>query len=131
MMLHQSLVDRGVRDATTIKVMTPMAVPIPISPEASAGIIGALAERGIEFCPETVVTNLDPATHQATLRDGGSVDYDLFLGVPVHRAPAVVEESGIASRRLDPRRPHHLRRRASPTCTRSATSRARPCRASA
>src|SRR5205809_941269 len=33
---------------------------------------------------------------RSTLRDGGSVNYDLFLGVPVHRAPVVVEESGIA-----------------------------------
>src|SRR5262249_56565550 len=39
---------------------------------------------------------LDPATHRATLRDGSSVNYDLFLGVPVHRAPVVVEESGLA-----------------------------------
>ena len=96
MMLHQSLVDRGVRDATTIKVMTPMAIPIPVSQEASALILTGLEERGIEFYPETVVTSLDPATHQATLRDGGSVNYDLFLGVPVHRAPVVVEESGLA-----------------------------------
>ena len=96
MMLHQSLVDRGVRDSTTIKIMTPMAMPIPISKEASDGIGAALEQRGIEFCPETVVTSLDPATHQATLRDGRSVNYDLFLGVPVHRAPVVVEESGLA-----------------------------------
>jgi sulfide:quinone oxidoreductase len=96
LMLHESLVERGVRDATTIKVMTPMAVPIPISREASDGIVGALEERGIEFHPETLVTSLDPATRHATLRDGGTVDYDLFLGVPVHRAPVVVEESGLA-----------------------------------
>jgi sulfide:quinone oxidoreductase len=96
LMLHDSLVARGVRDATTIKVMTPMPVPIPISREASDGILGALEERGIEFHPETVVTSLDPATNQATLRDGGTVAYDLFLGVPVHRAPVAVEESGLA-----------------------------------
>jgi sulfide:quinone oxidoreductase len=96
MMLHESLVERGVRDATTIAVMTPMGMPIPISAEASAGIVAALEERGIDFRAETVVTSLDPATHQAALRDGGSVDYDLFLGVPVHRAPAVVEESALA-----------------------------------
>jgi sulfide:quinone oxidoreductase len=96
MMLHQSLVDRGVRDACTIKVMTPLSMPIPISREASAGLTAALGERGIEFHGETVVTSLDPATHQATLRGGGSVHYDLFLGVPVHRAPLVVEESGLA-----------------------------------
>ena len=95
MMLHDLLVQRGKRDATTIKVMTPMPVPIPISKEASGGILGGLAERGIEFHPETVVTALDPATKTATLRDGTTVSYDLFLGVPVHRVPPVVEASGL------------------------------------
>ncbi|HEX4490904.1 MAG TPA: FAD-dependent oxidoreductase [Acidimicrobiia bacterium] len=95
MMLHDHLESRGVRGATTIKVLTPMGMPIPISKEASGGILGALAARGIEFCPETVVTALDPATHTATLRDGRTLNYDLFLGVPVHEAPPVVVESGL------------------------------------
>jgi len=96
LMLHDALVKRGARDATTIKIMTPMPVPIPISQEASAGILAALEERGIEFHGATMIASLDPATHQAMLRDGGTVDYDLFLGIPVHRAPVVVEESGLA-----------------------------------
>ena len=95
MMLHDLLEQRGKRGATTIKVLSPMGVPIPISKEASAGILGGLAERGIEFWPESVVTSLDPKTNTATLRDGRTIPYDLFLGVPVHRAPAVVEASGL------------------------------------
>ena len=95
MMLHDLLVSRGKRDATTIKVLSPMGMPIPISPEASAGILAGLADRDIEFWPESVVTSLDPATSTATLRDGRAIPYDLFLGIPVHRAPAVVEASGL------------------------------------
>ena len=68
-----------------------MPVPIPISPDASNGILAGLAMRNIEFRPESVVTALDPATNTATLHDGGTIAYDLFLGVPIHRAPAVVE----------------------------------------
>ena len=94
MMLHDELVRRGVRDTTTIKVLTPMPMPIPISKEASAGIRAGLESRGIEFWPETVVTGIDPATRLATLRDGRTINYDLFLAIPVHRAPAVVAESG-------------------------------------
>ncbi len=95
MMLHDLLEQRGKRDATTIKVLSPMPKPIPISPEASGGILAGLAERGIEFWPESVITALDPATKTASLRDGREISYDLFLGVPVHRAPAVVEASGL------------------------------------
>jgi sulfide:quinone oxidoreductase len=96
MMLHDLLVKRAKRAATTIKVLSPLGAPIPVSSEASAGILDGLAERGIEFWPETVVTSLDPGSKTATLRDGRTIPYDLFLGVPVHRAPAVVEESGLA-----------------------------------
>jgi sulfide:quinone oxidoreductase len=96
MMLHDLLVKRGKRDATTIKILSPMGVPVPISPAASAGILAGLTERDIEFWPESVVTGLDPASKTATLRDGRAISYDLFLGVPIHRAPKVVEESGLA-----------------------------------
>jgi sulfide:quinone oxidoreductase len=95
MMLHDFLTRTGVRDSTTIKVLTPMGMPIPISTEASAGIRAGLEERGIEFWPETVVTELDPAIHVAALRDGRTLRYDLFLGIPIHCAPPVVEESGL------------------------------------
>jgi sulfide:quinone oxidoreductase len=35
-------------------------------------------------------------TNAAILDNGEELDYDLFLGVPVHRAPQVVVESGLA-----------------------------------
>ena len=46
LMLHDQLVERGVRDATTIKVLTPMPIPIPISAEASAGSWPASTSAG-------------------------------------------------------------------------------------
>jgi len=95
LMLHDFMSTRPAPKPTTIKVMSPMGAAIPISPVASAGILATLAERDIEFFPETIVTSLDPAQRVASLRDGGTVPYDLFLGVPVHKAPAVVEESGL------------------------------------
>ena len=36
-----------------------------------------------------------PARRVALLSDGSEMPYDLFLGIPVHRAPAVVEASGM------------------------------------
>src|SRR5205807_9758064 len=32
---------------------------------------------------------------EATLASGGSIPYDLFVGIPVHRVPHVVESSGL------------------------------------
>jgi sulfide:quinone oxidoreductase len=86
----------GRRSASTISIVSPMATPIPISPEASAGILEAVGERDIQWRPQSKVTSLDPATKIATLADGDTMPYGLFLGVPVHRAPKVVEDSALA-----------------------------------
>ena len=86
----------GVRDAVDIKVVSPFGIPVPPSPEMSSAILARFAERGIEFVAGRKVDALDPATHEVVLSDGARLPYDLFLGIPVHRAPAVVLASGLA-----------------------------------
>ena len=95
LMMYDYLEKRGRMAGSSVKVISPMAMPIPISPEASAGILKALEERDIGWWPKSKVTMLDPATKTATLVDGRTASYDLFLGIPVHRAPRVVEESDL------------------------------------
>lgn len=95
LLLHDFLEARGVRASSTIHVLTPMPSPVPVSPDTSAALLDAFAQRGIEFTPQALVTRLDPATKTADVRDGSSVSYDLFLGVPVHCAPPVVVEAGM------------------------------------
>ncbi len=95
LLLHDHLTRRGVRDASEIALVMPMGVPIPPSPAASKALLAAFEERGISWHPERLVTGLDPERNVALLSDGDEMPYDLFLGVPVHRAPAVVEESGL------------------------------------
>ena len=87
---------RGLRDASSISLVMPLGAPIPPSPAASRALLAAFAERGIEWRAETLVRGLDAARKVAVLSDGGELEFDLFLGVPVHRAPAVVQESGMA-----------------------------------
>jgi sulfide:quinone oxidoreductase len=95
LMLHDFMKQRSTPKPLSITVTTPMGTPIPISPVASDKIIEELRARDIALLSETVVTSLDPATRTATLRDGGTVAYDLFLGVPVHVAPRVVVDGGL------------------------------------
>jgi sulfide:quinone oxidoreductase len=90
-LLHRT----GVRERSTIELVMPLGVPIPPSPQASTAILDAFGERGITFRGGVLVTGLDPERHVALLSDGTEIPYDLFLGVPVHRAPAVVVESGM------------------------------------
>lgn len=95
LLLHDYLTVRGVRQACEISLVIPFPVPIPPSPATSKALIAAFAERGISFIPNRLVRALDPARHVAILDDKREIPYDLFLGVPKHRVPDVVSESGI------------------------------------
>jgi sulfide:quinone oxidoreductase len=96
MLLDEWLIERGVRSAVQISVVSPWGRPIPPSPGASKAILDRFAERGITWMPEQVITELDPAEKVAVLQDGRALPFDLFLGIPVHRVPSVVAESGLA-----------------------------------
>jgi sulfide:quinone oxidoreductase len=96
LLLHDHLVERGIRGRTDIRVIGPMAAPVPITKEVSQSILDALEERGIEYVPNQLVTELDTRNKLARLESGGSVPYDLFVGIPVHRVPEVVAQSGLA-----------------------------------
>jgi sulfide:quinone oxidoreductase len=45
------------------------------------------AERDIACHPERLVDKLDPDRKVAVFSDGTEMPFDLFLGVPRHRAP--------------------------------------------
>jgi sulfide:quinone oxidoreductase len=55
-----------------------------------------LASRGIEELPEHLVISIDPNAHTARLATGETLVYDLFVGIPVHRAPEPLAASGLA-----------------------------------
>jgi sulfide:quinone oxidoreductase len=95
-LLDEFLRGRGVRDATRIQVVIPFGTPVPPSPATSEAILARFAERGIEFVGDRRVAELEPATNEAVLDDSSRLPFDLFLGIPVHRVPAVIEASGLA-----------------------------------
>jgi sulfide:quinone oxidoreductase len=95
LLVHDYLTERGRHEGSEISLVMPFGVPVPPSPAASEALLGAFAERGINWHPDRLVRALDPARKVAVLDDSNEMPYDLFLGVPVHRAPAVVAESGL------------------------------------
>ncbi len=95
LLVHDFLDRRGLREKSEISLVMPLGAPIPPSPAASAVLRDAFAERGIGWHPERLVRSLDPAHKVAVMADGDEMPFDLFLGVPVHRAPQVVQESGL------------------------------------
>jgi sulfide:quinone oxidoreductase len=108
LMLHDYLTDRGVREACEISFVLPLGSPVPPSPETSRALVAAFAERGIKFVPGRRVASLDNARKVAVLDDNSEMPFDLFLGVPKHRVPAVVLESGMAEDGWIPVKPRTL-----------------------
>jgi sulfide:quinone oxidoreductase len=94
LLLHDYLGDRGVRGDTEITFVSPLPTPIPPSPETSQALLSAFEERGIEWIGGTRIASIDDGS-VARLDDGRELPFDLFLGVPKHRAPDVVIESGM------------------------------------
>jgi len=111
LMLHDYLTNRGVRSDCEISLVIPFSVPIPPSPASSAALLSAFAERGITFVANRLISALDPARRVALLDDGSEMPYDLFLGVPKHRAPDVAVASGMTENGWIPVDPHTLETR--------------------
>jgi sulfide:quinone oxidoreductase len=95
LLLDDELRARGVRDACQISFVIPLGTPVPPSPEASAALEAEFAERGIALVAGRRVSALDPDRGAAVLDDATEIPFDLFLGVPKHRAPDVVLASGM------------------------------------
>jgi sulfide:quinone oxidoreductase len=108
LMLHDFLTTRGVRSQCEIAMVLPLSSPVPPSPDTSKALMAAFAERDISFIPNRRVASVDAGRRVASLDDGSELPYDLFLGVPKHRAPAVVEASGMAEAGWVPVNPRTL-----------------------
>ncbi|WP_457098958.1 NAD(P)/FAD-dependent oxidoreductase [Microbacterium sp. P5_E9] len=95
LLLDELLRARGIRDRSSISLVMPFPRPIPPSPDASSALLAAFEEHGIAWIPDRAVRSLDADTRTVRLGDGSTLPFDLYLGVPVHRVPGVVQASGL------------------------------------
>jgi sulfide:quinone oxidoreductase len=95
LLMHDYLLKRGIRNDCEISLVMPFGLPIPPSPDTSKALLYAFKERNIEFIPKHLVKAIDPSRQVAITDVGTEMPFDLFLGIPKHRAPEVVEKSGM------------------------------------
>ena len=81
---------RGIRKDVAIDMLIPGPMPLPISPTVSAGIEEALTSKQIALHKSHKIVEVDYQNRQAVVANETRYPYDLFLGVPIHRPPAVV-----------------------------------------
>jgi len=111
LMMHDYLTTRGVRSACDITLISPLETPVPPSPETSRALLAAFAERNITFIGDREVKSIDTQRRIAKIDDGREFPYDLFLGVPAHRAPKILQASGMTEDGYVPAKPKTLETR--------------------
>lgn len=95
MLLDALFRERGARNAVEIVAFTPQPRSLPVAgPEACAFLEAELASRDIRFAPNRKVARVEAG--RVRFEDGGEEPFDLLLGVPPHRPPRVVKDSGLA-----------------------------------
>lgn len=110
-MMHEHFTQRGIRDAVEMATTFPMGRPVPVTGEVSQMFREGLAARNVTELPEHLVTGIDPASRTAQLASGEELPYDLFVGIPIHRAPAVLADSGLVENNWVPVDQANLRTR--------------------
>ena len=95
LLLDEYLNRKGVRQQCKITLILPFILPIPPSLGTSKALLKAFAERDIDYIHENMVESIDPLKRTANLDDGTVLPFDLFLGIPEHRVPEVVLQSGM------------------------------------
>jgi sulfide:quinone oxidoreductase len=110
-MMHEHFTQRGIRDAVEMATTFPMGRPVPVTGEVSQMFREGLAARNVTELPEHLVTSIDPASRTAQLASGEELPYDLFVGIPIHRAPAVLADSGLVENNWVPVDQANLRTR--------------------
>ena len=95
LLMHDYLVNRGIRSECEISIVMPFGLPIPPSPDTSKALLAAFAERNIAFIPKHNIKAIDATRRIAILDDGTEMPFELFLGIPKHRVPDVIAKSGM------------------------------------
>ena len=95
LLLPDYLVRNGVRKNCRISLVVPFELPIPPSYGTSKALLKSFSEKDINYIPEMMVGSLDAQRGIAELDDGRELTFDLFLGIPEHCVPAVLEQSGL------------------------------------
>ncbi|MFA5895559.1 MAG: FAD/NAD(P)-binding oxidoreductase [Thermoplasmata archaeon] len=86
----------GIRDSVSVDIVTPEPQPMPVAgPEVGKSLVAMLSGRGINYHPQGKPSRIDPEAREIALESGERIPYDLLVGVPPHRAPAFVRESGL------------------------------------
>lgn len=90
------LAKTGAKGSTQIDVYSPAPIAMPVAgPQISSTVVDIISKHGIRFNPSHKLKSV--SDKQIEFDNGVVKDYHLLLGVPPHRAPEVVRNSGLTA----------------------------------
>lgn len=88
---------RGIRERVDIQVYTVEPMPLPIAGQATCSqALSLLRTAGVGFNPGHKLARVDPQARTLHFENGREAPFDLLISVPLHRPPAVVQDSPLA-----------------------------------
>jgi sulfide:quinone oxidoreductase len=94
-MLLKDYLQRRNGGAATVEIFAAEPGPVGTAgPDVSAAVRGVVEARGIAYHPDHQLEAVDPAARRLHFKDAASA-YHLLIYVPLHRAPAVVQQAGL------------------------------------
>ncbi|RMF29043.1 MAG: NAD(P)/FAD-dependent oxidoreductase [Candidatus Nitrosothermus koennekii] len=86
---------RGIRDNIEIALYTPEPHPVPVAGRDVSNIIkNMLEDRKIVYNPNSTVEKIED---RKIIFNDRNAEYDLLIGIPVHKAPKILEDTGLLS----------------------------------
>jgi len=86
----------GVREKIDISIYTPETLPMPTAGPILGNAVKQIVEkRGIAFYHQHKVVKIDSEKHEIYFENQKKAYFDLLLTVPPHRAPKILEGSGL------------------------------------
>jgi len=80
----------------TVNLYTPEPLPLPVAgPALGNSVKEVMVSKGIGFHPLNQLTSVNYEERKIEFASGNSVNYDLLVLVPPHKAPEVILKSGL------------------------------------
>jgi sulfide:quinone oxidoreductase len=94
-LIEDGLVERGLRERTTIDFFTPEPGPLGESGHPAEMIRTLLTKRGIGLHADFAMERVDGDARAVRAKDGRALPFDLLIIVPPHRPAQVLVDSGL------------------------------------
>jgi sulfide:quinone oxidoreductase len=95
LLINELLLKNGSRNSVRVDIYTPTPIALPVAgAEISQDVVNMLNNNDIHFHPSHKIKKvLDKG--KIDFENGNRVEYDILIGVPPHKAPAVIRNSGL------------------------------------